>query len=503
MKNIKYFMAMATAVALVGCAGSQTVATTEEEHAHTENLQLTAYSNDFEVYAEATPFVVGRSSDILAHFSHLADFKPLEQGSVTASLVIGTSGVRTSLDAPTRTGIYSFTLTPKMAGMGSVVFDITTENGKSQIVVPNIKVYTDAHDADHVAADLAVNSSNGAVFTKEQSWKLDFATEQVSTEPFGTIIKSAARVLPTSEGERVIVARSSGVVSLNRGTLVSGKAITASQQLFTIESSMMGNENLSVQYKQAVTAYNFAKSEYERKAELAKDKIVSDSELQSAKSLFEGAEIEYNNLRKNFSQGAERVNSPMSGFIKNISVSDGEYVEAGTPLATIVQSREVIIEALVEPRFYSQLGDISTTTIKDMSSGMSYTLEELNGELLSYGRATSLENPLIPVSFKVENSIDLYSGQTLQLYITLNNGNSALVASNEALIEEMGNYFVYRQLTPEFFEKSEVKIGKTNGVKTEIISGLKPDDRVVTTGAILVKLAQAAGAIDPHSGHVH
>ena len=59
------------------------------------------------------------------------------------------------------------------------------------------------------------------------------------------------------------------------------------------------------------------------------------------------------------------------------------------------------------------------------------------------------------------------------------------------------------QLTPELFEKREVVIGATDGLNTEIINGLTDNERVVAEGAILVKLSQASGALDPHAGHVH
>jgi hypothetical protein len=48
-----------------------------------------------------------------------------------------------------------------------------------------------------------------------------------------------------------------------------------------------------------------------------------------------------------------------------------------------------------------------------------------------------------------------------------------------------------------------VKVGATDGIRSEITKGIKPLERVVTTGAILVKLAQATGTLDAHSGHNH
>jgi len=96
MKYKVFITAISIAILLVSCTHTHTHATGahDHDHAHDETLQLTAYSADFEVFAEATPFVVGQPSDILAHFSYLENFKPLEEGSVTASLVIGLSNIR-------------------------------------------------------------------------------------------------------------------------------------------------------------------------------------------------------------------------------------------------------------------------------------------------------------------------------------------------------------------------------------------------------------------------
>ncbi len=182
-------------VIVVGCGHRHNQAT--DEHAHEENLQLTAYSADFEVYAEATPFVAGQPSDILAHFSFLENFKPINEGKITVSLITGMDGVRQTLEQPIRTGIYSFQLTPTVAGVGKILFDIETPAGNSQIVVPNITVYTDVHDAQHNAVDAVATSTSGAIFTKEQSWKVDFATEEVKKEPFGQLIRTTAQIQPS------------------------------------------------------------------------------------------------------------------------------------------------------------------------------------------------------------------------------------------------------------------------------------------------------------------
>ena len=51
------------------------------------------------------------------------------------------------------------------------------------------------------------------------------------------------------------------------------------------------------------------------------------------------------------------------------------------------------------------------------------------------------------------------------------------------------------------FRRQEVKLGATDGTRTEIVSGLKAGDRVVTRGATQVRLAANASVIP--EGHSH
>lgn len=506
MKSYILFAVLLAAATVTGCGGhnhGHEHATAENEHVHEENLQLTAYNNDFEVYAEATPFVAGEPSELLSHFTFLENFKPLEAGKVTARLVIGSEEVNQTLDKPSRPGVYKFTLTPKNTGTGKVLFDIQTSTGNSQIVVSNITVYKDKHDAQHNAADAVVTSSNGVSFIKEISWKVDFSTEQCKKEPFGQIIRTMAQVQPSQGDERIVTAKTSGIVAIPETGLVDGKSVNTGQTLFYIESGDMADNNLSVRYKEAESNYNLTKKEYERKKTLAEDKIVSESDLLQAKANFEAAEAVYNNLRKNFSSGRQAVTAPISGFVKQLLVRNGEYVEAGQPIVAVSQNRNLFIKAEIQPKYYPLLSNVSTANFRILNDDKVYKLEELNGRLVSYGKSVETDSPLLPVVFQVNNSIDLLPGSFVEIYIKTHRTQPVITVPNVSLVEEMGNYFVYVQLTPEFFEKREVKIGQTDGQHTEILSGLNGNERVVAKGAVLVKLTQATGMLDAHSGHVH
>jgi hypothetical protein len=149
------------------------------------------------------------------------------------------------------------------------------------------------------------------------------------------------------------------------------------------------------------------------------------------------------------------------------------------------------------------LNNISTANFRIPKTNTSYRLEDLDGKLVSFGKSAEYGNVLIPVTFEVNNTIGLLSGSFVDLYIKTQSDNPMLTVANGALIEEMGNFFVFVQLTPELFEKREIQKGSTDGYRTAIVSGLQQGERVVAKGAVLVKLAQASGALDPHAGHVH
>ncbi len=185
----------------------------------------------------------------------------------------------------------------------------------------------------------------------------------------------------------------------------------------------------------------------------------------------------------------------------NCTVISGQYVEAGQPLVTITQNRNLQIRAEVQPRYYEALGNIATATIKH--GQQTQTLEELGGRLLSYGKAIETKTPLLPVTFEIQNRGNLLPGSFVEMFIRTKDSRFAVTVPSVSLIEEMGNYFVYVQLTPEYFEKREVTIGQTDGIRTEILSGLDGTERVVARGATLVKITQSSGGLDAESGHQH
>jgi RND family efflux transporter MFP subunit len=499
-----YFKLLLTSLIVITVAGCNH---SHENGSDTESeeikFQYTAYSDQYELFAEADPFITGQTANVLSHFSNLPEFTALSSGEVTIKLIVNGKAVEQTLEIPSRKGIYSFDIRPEVAGAGTLEYTVKTEAGDYKIIVPEVVVYAGNHEASTVADENIISRTNTTVFTKEQSWKTEFSTGYPVREPFGQVIKTTAQIQSAQGDEALVTAKTSGVISLPGLGLTEGINVSNGQALLTIKGSGLAENNSAVRFAEAQNNFEKASADYERAKLLAEDMIVSEKQLLEVKTQYENARSVYENLKQNFSAAGQTVFSPMSGFVKQIFVRNGQYVEAGQPLTVISQNKSLLLRAELQQKYARDLLSIATANIRTTEDDKTYTLEELNGKVLSVGKTTTTENFLIPVTIQVNNVGSFIPGGFVELYLKTISNSRALTIPVSAVLEEQGNFFVYVQVTPELFEKREIKTGATDGIRTEVISGLVDDERIVLKGAVLIKLSQATGALDAHSGHVH
>lgn len=481
------------------CALSACRHSDEQGHHHDVEC-LTAYSDHYELYAESEPFIVNQETSLLVHLTRLADFKPLSN----AELSVLTDGkfVDIQVHAEEAQGCYHVTVTPTVSGHVhlKLVVEHPYATDTATFFVDVYASHKELHHHDghqhHGAA-----TDEGLTFTKEQSWQVDFRTDVVRPQPFEAVIRATAQILPAQGDEQVLTAKSSGIVRLSQPNWVEGAAVTAGQRVCVIESGDMTDNNMTVRLRQASAAYEEARATYERQKKLAEDRIVSQTDLDRSRSRYEESKALYESLSRISNGNGTQVVSPMSGFVREVHVRNGSYVEAGQPLMVVSKNRDLIVRAEVPPRYYPQLSHITTAHFALGDSV--YTLSDLQGALVGYGHSTETASTMIPVTFRLKNSAGWVPGTFLTVFLLAASDGEAMVVPNTGVVEEMGSYFVFVQKTPERFEKRQVTLGATDGLQTVVSSGLRSGERVVTRGAALLKMAQATATLDPHAGHIH
>ncbi|MBE0667497.1 MAG: hypothetical protein IH593_07450, partial [Bacteroidales bacterium] len=205
----RYFVIVLTALFAIGCNQVKVKETNEDE---VFKIYLTTYNSGFELFAESDPLVSGKSCNVLAHFTYLSDFKPLDSASVTVRLITDGNETSQTPGVHLRQGIYSFDLTPGAPGESTAVFEAKTHSGTVEILEIPVVVYPDKQSADEAAERDEPAVTNAIAFTKEQAWKADFSTDLPLLEPFGQVIRTTAQVLSAPDDKIMVTAATSGVI---------------------------------------------------------------------------------------------------------------------------------------------------------------------------------------------------------------------------------------------------------------------------------------------------
>ena len=243
------------------------------------------------------------------------------------------------------------------------------------------------------------------------------------------------------------------------------------------------------------------RSDFERKKHLFIDKIVSEREYQEAEAAYRQAEARFNSMKRNFGAGKVTLRASFSGSVATLLVANGDYVEPGTPLAVIQRSGGVNLVAELPVRYAAQLQDIATVNV-ETAGGDVFDVTGFGGSTV-VGRVANRCN-MLPLTVSCEALPGVVTGSIVTLYISsLSKDVHAVAVPRTALVEEMGNMFVFVQNNPVSFEKRSVKVGATDGRNVQLLEGVAPGERVVSKGGVLLKLSQGAAALDPHAGHVH
>ena len=474
-----------------------------DEHAHeaeSPTLAYTLYSDNTELFVEFKPLVVGQSSQFAAHFTKLGEtFTALEEGTITLSLIVHDKGIRQTSEKPSSPGIFRLALKPTTPGTGRLIFDIRTEEYTDRIVIDSVTVFADEKAAQEAPVEEA--PEGGMTFLKEQAWKIEFANEEVKPQPFHEIIKVSGQLNARPSDEQVVTARSNGVVMWNN-SIVPGSQVTQGEQLFVLASGNFTQGNIQSQYREAKANLEKAEADYNRVQPLLADKIISQKDYLEIKNRYEQAKIQFETLNRNYTQGGQTVQSPMNGFVKQISVRSGEFVEAGQPLAVITKDQSLQLQADVPLRYATRLPFITEAHFRTLHDNKVYSTEELNGKVLSYGKAIGDAASLLPIYFSLTNNGSLIPGDVVEVYLKSRAIDNALVVPESALIEEQGNFYVYVQVGGESFAKRAVTLGAQDGTMVQILSGVTAGERVVTKGTYMIKLASQSGAVPAH-GHEH
>jgi RND family efflux transporter MFP subunit len=354
----------------------------------------------------------------------------------------------------------------------------------------------DGHD--HEDLEEEGEHSDEIHFTEQQAEAVGLEVEEVTPGTFSHVIKTSGQILSAQGDEATIVATSNGIVSFAGPSVSDGAAVRAGEAIVTVSAKNLLEGDPAAKAK---IAYETALKEYRRDEELVREQIISDREFEQTRLRYETAKTAYEAQAPNITASGVRVTSPISGYIKNRLVGQGDYVSVGQAIATVSQNRRLQLRAEVSENYFKALRSIGGANFQTSYDNTVYKLSDLNGRLLSFGKASDGQSFYIPVTFEFDNVGDIVPGSFVSVYLLSNAQDGVISVPVAAVTEEQGLTFVYLQLDEEGYKKQEVTLGQSNGDRIQILQGLKQGDRIVTKGVYQVKLA-AVSSVMPE-GHSH
>jgi len=477
----------------------------QDTHAHDVEEELTPevytiFDDIFELFVEFNPLVVGHTSTFITHYTRLSDFKPVAKGELSIHIQ-GMSSQISNAIPPDQPGIFRPEIIPEQDGIISLVFQLSGPGYQNEIVIDSVIVYKNLHEAQH-ALEGEGYASNDIPFLKEQVWKIDFKTVEILPQTFHEVIRTSGEIIQSQGDEFILTAQHSGIVLFRKTNILAGSEVKKGESLFNISSGDLVEDNVKEEYLHAKAQFEKSKQDYERAQLLIKDRLITESEFLEIQLDFESASNTYNTFKNNYYEGGAEVRSPETGFVKYIYVAEGQYVETGHPLAAISKNKKLVIKADVSQKYFQQLKSIRSANFRTVYDDKLYNTDDLEGVLISYGKNVERSAFYTPIYFEINNIGNFIPGSFIEVFLKGAVINDAIIIPKTAIMEEIGNYFVYVQSGGESYQKRDVTIGDDDGINVRILSGLEKNERIVTEGAFRIRIASMSSELPSH-GHVH
>jgi HlyD family secretion protein len=227
--------------------------------------------------------------------------------------------------------------------------------------------------------------------------------------------------------------------------------------------------------------YLKAKEDYElslKKYQLVKDRAVQDS-------LYRGVEIaqmqdNLDNMRKNMALIRGRkdnltIKAPIDGELGLLDAVLGQSIPAGTKIGQINSVGSYKIEA-----------DIDEHYIDRVVPGLEASFERQGDKFSAQVRKVypEVRNGKFKADFKFtgEQPDNIRAGQTYYLNLQLGQPETAILIPRGAFYQKTGGKWIY-VVTPDGSKavKREIRIGRQNPQYYEVLEGLEPGEKVITS----------------------
>jgi HlyD family secretion protein len=340
----------------------------------------------------------------------------------------------------------------------------------------------------------------GAVYTvnflyeKEQTTEASF---DIKSPKMGDIIlKTVASGSIQPRQEILIKPQVSGIVRMvhiEAGDIVKAGDILAEVTIVPNMSALSSAEN---RLSRAKISRDDAKTTYDRNAELFEQGVVSAMDIQQFELVYNQAKEEVlgaeDNLRivregvasRSGAKSNTLIRSTIDGMILDVPVKQGNSViEAnnfndGTTVASVADMKDLIFVGKIDESEVEKLHEGMDIILSiGAIDGTKYpaTLEHIAPKGVEESGAIQFE---IKAAVVLEEGQFLRAGYSANADVELDRRDNILTISETLVQYKKRQAFVEVEISPGFYEKRDVKLGLSDGLSVEVVSGLTLEDKL-------------------------
>ncbi len=505
---------------LLACVAGCAAPAIEEPAAAAESWSVTAWGATYEVFPEAGPLVVGEAAVAHTHVTRLADFAPLVDGTVEIVLA-GPSGEQVfASDQAVRPGIFNVEIRPEAPGDFDLAFRITTAEGREEIRGGKVRVGSAQQPGGLLVAPAPKGVGAGGeplAFLKEEQWRSDFATGWVRSGELAGSVSGLVRVRPPAGGEATLTAPVDGVLHALPGSAAwpfVGQRAAAGDALLRVVPRVAADRSLSALEAELATLTaerQPARARLARLEELLALEATSRREVEDARARLRALEARHDaadrdleaarSSRQGGAAGSLTLRAPFAGRIAAVDASPGATVAAGDPLARLVRTDLLWLEAALPPQGARRIAEEGVTGVVLTDPESPPVRIEEGLKLVAVAPELAPRTGTVTVLLAAPATAGLTLGTTLQAQLLLSEQREGVVIPAAALIDDGGVSVVYLQLSGESFVRQQVRVLERQGDRL-LVDGLRPGQRLVGRGGESIRRSSLMAGGAGH-GHVH
>ena len=306
------------------------------------------------------------------------------------------------------------------------------------------------------------------------------------SKPASALPVEAMRIV-TSKLDNVVVV--TGSVQANESLELKSEAPGKITKIYFKEGSPVKKGDLLVQVndeeiKAELTKQRFNKKlnegiEFRQRKLLEKDAI-SQEEYDNALNKLNTTRADIAVLEAQ--EEKTKIKAPFDGTIGLRYVSEGALISTSTPIATLYNISPAKIEFAIPGRYSMQVKPgqkIKFTVESDTSVFV--------GEVYAIEPQLDANTRTLKIRALAENTQGLLlPGQFVRVELVLGTNNNAIMVPTEAVVPELNRHKVYISKNGKAQEVT-VQTGLRKNLMLEIISGLHPNDTLITTGILQLR----------------